>query len=140
VVNLFHRGDSPTRSGVVEVAQTLNCAADGQARTGDAAVPPGQFRYVATHALNMVCRDVGTAVFAVRVGSRTAVWVPADPTQERTSRESDTGEGTWLIGSAEQAHAAGMPDARARSSMDRASDYGSEGLSRQVELFRLHST
>ena len=112
-VAVTHRGD-PGPTAMVEVAQTLNTAADAQIHTRDQTVPPGKYRYIATHALNMSYSQSATADFAVRTGTRIETWVPADRTATWFERRTDTGERTWLVGTAQQAHDAGVPDPRAQ--------------------------
>jgi hypothetical protein len=68
----------------------------------DAPVPAGQYRYVATQAMNV---GYGKNA-AVRFGSRDETWVPADPTGEWFMLRTDTGERVRLLGTAEQVKAA----------------------------------
>ncbi|MEU4243343.1 CU044_5270 family protein [Actinoplanes sp. NPDC026619] len=88
------RGRADPPGAMVEVAQTLNLAADAQTQNPDAPVPAGQYRYIATHMLSM---SYG-ANWAFRLGMRYETWVPADPAGVWVQRRTDTGERTYLVG------------------------------------------
>ncbi|MEU8239038.1 hypothetical protein AB0C07_12390 [Actinoplanes missouriensis] len=103
VVAVVVRGDTPGVA-MVEVAQTLNTAADAQIRTRDEPVPDGWYRYIATHSLH-TGYSPGAAVL---VGTRDERWVPADPAGEWFMLRTDTGERTRLLGTAKQATDAGL--------------------------------
>lgn len=103
VITVIERGNAP-RMAMVSVAQTLNTAADAQSRAADEPVPAGWYRYVATHSV-----DAGYSPQAVVLfGTRDEKWVPADPAGEWFLQRTDTGERTRLLGTAEQAEAAGL--------------------------------
>ncbi|MEU4424109.1 CU044_5270 family protein [Actinoplanes sp. NPDC024001] len=103
VIVVVVRGAAP-HGAMVEVAQTLDTAADAQIRTVDEPVPAGRYRYIATHA-----RALGQAPdAAVLFGSRSETWVPADPSGEWFQLRTDTGERTRLLGTDEAIAAAGL--------------------------------
>ena len=89
---------------MVEVAQTLNTAADAQIRALDEPVPAGSYRYIATHSM---ATSYGPGV-AVLFGSRYETWVPADPAGEWFMLRTDTGERTPLLGTEGQGKEAGL--------------------------------
>ena len=105
----LHRDGSPPAGAMVEVAQTLNAAADAEIRTVDVTVPPGQFRYIATHAFYLENYQAADGrLHIARTGSRAEIWVPADRKAEWLRRETDTGERVWLVGTAESSREAGI--------------------------------
>jgi len=106
VIVVVVRGNPPQRA-MVEVAQTLNTAADAQTRTVDEPVPAGWYRYIATH---WMATSYGPSS-AVLFGRRDELWVPADPTGEWFMQRTDTGERTRLLGTDQQVQNAG-PDIR----------------------------
>ncbi|SDS35157.1 CU044_5270 family protein [Actinoplanes derwentensis] len=93
VIVVVVRGGAPD-GAMVEVAQTLNTAADAQIRTVDEPVPAGKYRYIATHAM-----DTGWGPAPTLFGSRVETWVPADPSGVWFRRVGDTGERIPLTGS-----------------------------------------
>ncbi|BAL89688.1 hypothetical protein AMIS_44680 [Actinoplanes missouriensis 431] len=103
VVAVVVRGDT-SEVAMVEVAQTLNTAADAQIRTRDEPVPDGWYRYISTHSLS-TGYSPGAAVL---VGTRDERWVPADPAGEWFMLRTDTGERTRLLGTEKQAAEAGL--------------------------------
>lgn len=103
VVSAVVRGNPP-QVAMVEVAQTLNTAADAQIRALDEPVPAGSYRYIATHS---IATSYGPGV-AVLFGTRDERWVPADPTGEWFLLRTDTGERTPLLGNDEQVKHAGL--------------------------------
>lgn len=108
----LHRDGSPPPGAMAEVAQTLNAAADVEIRTVDVAVPPGQFRYIATHAFHLESHQPSDGrLYIARTGSRAEVWVPADREAEWLRRETDTGERVWLVGTAQSSRKAGLEQA-----------------------------
>ncbi|MBG0563846.1 CU044_5270 family protein [Actinoplanes aureus] len=96
--------DSAPQGAMVEVAHTLDAAADAQIRTVDEPVPAGAYRYIATHAMYL-SQSPDAAVLA---GSRDETWVPADPVGEWYMLRTDTGERTRLLGSDAAIKAAGL--------------------------------
>jgi hypothetical protein len=103
VITVVIRGNTP-QVAMVEVAQTLNTAADAQIRALDEPVPAGSYRYIATHS---IATSYGPGM-AVLFGSRDERWVPADPAGEWFMLRTDTGERTRLLGTEEQVKDAGL--------------------------------
>ena len=97
VIVVVVRGNPPQRA-MVEVAQTLDTAADAQVRAVDEPVPAGWYRYIATH-WTATSYSPGAAVL---FGRRDEQWIPADPTGEWFMLRTDTGERTRLTGTEEQ--------------------------------------
>jgi hypothetical protein len=102
VIVVVVRGNPPQRA-IVEVAQTLDTAADAQIRAVDKPVPAGWYRYIATHWIAAVYSP-GAAVLS---GRRDEQWVPADPTGEWFMLRTDTGERTRLTGTEQHVKDAG---------------------------------
>lgn len=103
VVTVVLRGNT-SQVAMVEVAQTLNTAADAQIRARDEPVPAGWYRYISTHSIN-TSYSSGVAVL---FGTRDERWVPADPTGEWFMLRTDTGERTRLVGTEKQSKDAGL--------------------------------
>ena len=103
VITVAVRGNAPD-GAMVEVAQTLNIAADAQMRAVDEPVPVGWYRYIATHAVNA---GFGPGV-VVLVGTKDERWVPADPAGEWFMQRAETGERTRLLGTEAQVKEAGL--------------------------------
>lgn len=103
VITVVVRGNT-SRVAMVEVAQTLDTAADAQIRALDEPVPAGWYRYISTHSINT---GYSSGV-AVLFGTRDERWVPADPTGEWFLLRTDTGERTRLLGTEEQVKEAGL--------------------------------
>lgn len=91
-------------------AAELNAAADRVGAT-DPPVGPGQYRYVVTHAWYMSGMRMtdGSDYFAYLAESVKETWIPADYRQEWLLRSRDTGNRHWIVGTREQALAAGYP-------------------------------
>jgi hypothetical protein len=79
---------------MVEVAQTLNTAADAQIRSVDVPVPAGKYRYLSTHAISMGGTNSASALF----GNREETWIPAGLDDDWHRLNTDTGERTRLVG------------------------------------------
>ncbi|WP_378031213.1 CU044_5270 family protein [Actinoplanes sp. GCM10030250] len=102
--------DTSDRTAMVEVAQTLSTAADAQIRTVDEPVPPGKYRYIATHAVNVGLAPPAAVLF----GTRDEMWVPADPAGVWFQLRTDTGERTRLSGTDRQVEDAGLETVRSQ--------------------------
>ncbi|MFG1994264.1 CU044_5270 family protein [Actinoplanes sp. NPDC048988] len=113
VVAMALRGSAPPVA-MVEVAQTLNTAADAQTRALDGPIPAGSYRYIATHSLHAAYNPGVAGLF----GTREETWVPADPSAQWFLLRTDTGERTRLLGTDEQVKGSGLD---ARSSPERLS-------------------
>ncbi|WP_158882315.1 CU044_5270 family protein [Amycolatopsis anabasis] len=70
----------------------------------DAPIPPGQYRYFATHAWHGRYSDPVVVLEEVM----TEVWMPADPEQEWLQRTTNTGKVKMLAGTEQEARAAGL--------------------------------
>ncbi|OQO93774.1 hypothetical protein B1813_04390 [Saccharomonospora piscinae] len=96
----------PSGDGVgVSAAATLERASGSAAGL---ATTPGRYRYVETHAWWITTTEVDGARFAWRSEHLRETWVPHRQTDEWWHRRDVTGEREWVLGSEEQARAAGV--------------------------------
>ncbi|XVV06617.1 CU044_5270 family protein [Actinosynnema sp. CA-248983] len=98
----FGRGPAPASA---EAAATLDRAAAQSIGAVDPPVGPGQYRYVATHAWWMASGEG----FARLAENLLETWAPADEQGEWLLRRDVTGNQQWVVGTEEEAKAAGVP-------------------------------
>ncbi|RKT51798.1 CU044_5270 family protein [Saccharothrix australiensis] len=91
-----------------EAVATLDRAAARTIGAVDHEVGPGQYRYVATRAWWMASTGGDQGEFARLVENVLETWVPADPRAEWLLRRDVTGNQRWVVGTEEQAKAAGV--------------------------------
>lgn len=91
-----------------EAVQTLDRAASRVIGAVDEPVGPGQYRYVATHAWWMGSTSRDGREFAWLSEHLRETWAPADPRDAWLLRQDITGNVRWVIGTAEEANAAGV--------------------------------
>ena len=98
-----------------EAVRTLDRAAVQAIGAVDEPVGPGQYRYVATRAWWMATTtsEDGRG-FARLEENLLETWVPANPRDEWLLRRDATGNGQWVIGTQEEADAAGVGGGRGR--------------------------
>ncbi|MEU4745600.1 hypothetical protein AB0G02_34760, partial [Actinosynnema sp. NPDC023658] len=91
-----------------EAVQTLDLAAARSVGAVDEPVAPGRYRYVATHAWWMASTTSGGREYARLVENLIRTWVPADPRGESLLRRAATGNRQWVVGTEDEAKAAGV--------------------------------
>lgn len=101
----FGQGPAPASA---EAVQTLDRAAARTIGAVDEVVRPGQYRYVATHAWWMAFSQVGGKEFARLAENMLETWAPANPRDEWLLRRDVTGNKQWVLGTEEEAKAAGL--------------------------------
>ncbi|MFT7839839.1 CU044_5270 family protein [Saccharothrix sp. BKS2] len=92
-----------------EAVAALDRAAAGAIGAVDEPVGPGRYRYVATRAWWMASASVDGREFARLAENLLETWVPADPAGEWLLRRDVTGNQRWVLGTEEEARAAGVP-------------------------------
>ncbi|XVS66559.1 CU044_5270 family protein [Actinosynnema sp. CA-299493] len=102
----------PPAPATAEAVQTLDHAAARALGAVDEPVGPGRYRYVATHAWWMATSSVEGKGFARLTEHLLETWVPADPRDEWLLRRDVTGNEQWVIGTEEEARAAGLVGGR----------------------------
>ncbi|MFT7837803.1 CU044_5270 family protein [Saccharothrix sp. BKS2] len=101
-------GSAPPASA--EAVATLDRAAVGAIGAVDEPVGPGRYRYVATRAWWMASSTGQDGrPFAHLAENLLETWAPADPTGEWLLRRDVTGNQQWVLGTEEEARAAGVP-------------------------------
>ncbi|WP_158843940.1 CU044_5270 family protein [Saccharothrix deserti] len=98
------RGKAPATA---EAVATLDRAAAQAIGAVDEPVGPGQYRYIATHAWWMATHDMGDEKFALLAENLMETWAPANEQDEWMLRRDVTGNRQWVIGTEEEAKAAG---------------------------------
>ncbi|MEU4762370.1 CU044_5270 family protein [Actinosynnema sp. NPDC023794] len=102
----------PPAPATAEAVRTLDRAAAQSVGAVDEPVGPGQYRYVATHAWWMGTSSVEGKVFARLTEHLLETWAPANPRDEWLLRRDVTGNEQWVVGTKEEAEAAGVADQR----------------------------
>ncbi|KOX18634.1 hypothetical protein ADK67_36170 [Saccharothrix sp. NRRL B-16348] len=102
----------PPAPATAEAVRTLDRAAAQSVGAVDEPVGPGQYRYVATHAWWMGTSSVEGKVFARLTEHLLETWAPADPRDEWMLRRDVTGNEQWVLGTKEEAEAAGVAGRR----------------------------
>ncbi|MFI9811939.1 CU044_5270 family protein [Saccharothrix variisporea] len=101
----FGRGPAPATA---EAAATLDRAAAQAIGAADEPVGPGQYRYVATHAWWMASSAGDGRDFARLAENLLETWAPADEQGEWLLRRDVTGNQQWVVGTEQEAKAAGV--------------------------------
>ncbi|MDQ2585123.1 CU044_5270 family protein [Saccharothrix yanglingensis] len=106
-----------------EAARAMTGAADA-ITTSDPVLGPGQYRYTVTRGRSAVLRDAGGTRFRWLDEEVLESWVPAVEGEEYLVRPQETDRRDWLVGTEEQARAAGVrleptPQAEVRGRCDR---------------------
>ncbi|NUT95050.1 MAG: CU044_5270 family protein [Saccharothrix sp.] len=101
----FGRGPAPATA---EAAATLDRAAAQAIGAADEPVGPGQYRYVATHAWWMASTTGAERDFARLAENLLETWAPADQQGEWLLRRDVTGNQQWIVGTEDEAKAAGV--------------------------------
>ncbi|GAA1340258.1 CU044_5270 family protein [Saccharothrix algeriensis] len=108
VVQTVSFGRNPAPAGAEAVA-TLDRAATSSIGVLDEEVGPGQYRYVATRAWWMASAHGGEGRDFARLAENVLeTWAPANPRDEWLLRRDVTGNQRWVVGTEEQARAAGV--------------------------------
>ena len=104
---LLPGGAAPTASAA---SLTLRQAADATIHERDPALRPGQFRYIRSDAwvTDSIQFADAPGFLAYRTENITESWVPADQSQNWMQRRTPTGKRIWVIGTEQQAEAAGF--------------------------------
>ncbi|ONI88894.1 hypothetical protein ALI22I_18220 [Saccharothrix sp. ALI-22-I] len=90
-----------------EAVQTLDRAAAQTIGAVDEPVGPGQYRYIAMRTWGLETHDMGDKVFANLAENLIETWVPANEQDEWMLRRDTTDNNQWVIGTEEEAKAAG---------------------------------
>ncbi|CCH33780.1 CU044_5270 family protein [Actinosynnema sp. NPDC047251] len=101
----FGRDRAPASA---EAVSALDRAAALTIGAADPAVGPGQYRYVATHAWWMASTAGTDKQFARLAENVLETWAPTDPRDEWLLRRDVTGNQQWVLGTEQEAKAAGV--------------------------------
>lgn len=96
-----------TGPSTASAAAVLERAAIGA--TDPPLLQAGQYRYVETHAWYLHTSALRDRTFSALEESRYQVWAPQDPAQDWQLVRGDTGARHWIVGTEQEARAAGIP-------------------------------
>ncbi|PZG02854.1 hypothetical protein C1I99_00720 [Micromonospora deserti] len=98
------------RAPIDSAAAAVLTAAAAKTGTGDPAIQPGQYRYIATHGWSGrgTAGPDGKHIEYLSEGLQ-ELWVPTVWSQQWMKRTSTTGNRTWIAGTEQDAKAVGLP-------------------------------